>query len=133
MCYGGDTGTSFMVIGFRIYYTGAAWAVDANVGSINGAGDLNPTWNGTTDALEIDLSDLGTTNRGFSTQQPVAVVSATCDYAGSSGSDANFTPQARVVSVKDLYIRFYDEVTGAQVTTEAAQMDCQLILYGVIA
>ncbi|MCP4898884.1 MAG: hypothetical protein GY906_18080 [bacterium] len=134
MVFGGDDDTAFQIIACHINYDGANWQVDTGEGSINHAVIIEAgcTWDGTADELDIDISGLtGDSKRPFSIHRPVCVVSATAS-SGASGTDANHYPQARASAADAIRIRWYDDATGDQITTEDIQMDCQLIMFGVI-
>ena len=131
--YGDGANETPMILAFQVYYNGASWAVAA-AGTAIHAGIRSEmvtglTWNATTDELEIDLAVGLASYRAF-TSLPVCVASGSAQ-GGASGSAANYIAHADADSATDIRIRFYDEVTGAQVTTEDIQMDAQLIMSGL--
>ena len=71
---------------------------------------------------------------GFSTTNPVCVVSATRN-TGASGTVGNHIPQADATDTDTIKVRFYN-VDGTndeldQVTTEDDQMDFNIIILGI--
>jgi hypothetical protein len=121
MMYGGDGSLVLMVLAYRIYYTGAAWAVDSTRGMYDDTG-VSLSWSGGSNRLEITISSLP--GRDFS-QKPAVVVSAT-----NGGATANYVPTATSNSATVTYVQFYDYAAALK-TTESTQMDFHIILVGV--
>jgi len=117
LCCLGD-GTGYLsVIGFRVYYDGAAWQIGANRGAGDQVSNITPTWD--TNHVDIDISGIDTP---FSSA-PVMVASCTAGsglMAECGGSSTTCT------------LRFRDS-SHALVTTEATTMSADIILLGVIS
>ena len=99
----------------RVHYNGSAWVVDSATDSAAiVSGDL--AWNGTDDQLEITLTDFA--------DPPVIVATPTFS------ADTVYNVKAKCTDATTAVIVFYNIDTGAQITTEATDMDVQVMIMG---
>jgi len=99
----------------RVHYDGEDWVVDSATDSADiVSGDL--AWNGDDDQLEITLSDFA--------DPPVIVATPTFS------ADTVYNVKAKCTAADTAVIVFYAIDGGAQITTEATDMDVQVLLIG---
>lgn len=100
----------------RLTYNGASWEVVSTTDSAKiTTGAL--AWDGTDDQLEITLTDFSTA--------PVVLATPAAD------ADTNYTVKAHATSSTEAVVRFYNIDTGAKITTEATDMDVNVLIIGV--
>jgi hypothetical protein len=121
--WGDGTGT-LTLVGYRIFYNGAAWTVSTSIGCPDSDHLVSVAWNGTTDALDVDLSSLVYAP----TNWPCVIVSP--HMRGGSPATASWIPQAAAASVNSFSIKWF-QITASvltHVTTVDQFMDCDCLI-----